>query len=429
MNLLKRVKSNSLYKTGLSYSLVSSCKSFVTMGVGILIMRWLQPSELGLWNAVSIFQAYVPFFQFGIQSGLNRDLPILLGEKNNVKAEELVANAKGFAYILSIVFILLGFLLSSFFYLLGKEISFIAGIFTVAIMAASMSLQLHLVATFRSARAFDRLTRVYIIDTILIFLLVYFIYKYHYYGILIYNSITYIVSASLMAYYAPYKHIRPQIRKKPLVYLGKVGLVLMSFIQLRGIAQSIPRWIILSVGGVVKLGLFSPAMAINGVMNMLPNQIAQFFHPQMGFKYGTSGCARDLWPYVKKIVLWYPLLTLPICICIWILAPWLLNTFFPKYIESLWPMRIMALGFVFSGAFTTHGILYTIKAYKPAYLYSFIELVGYFIWPYLVICIFHIDALVSVCIGLAFNQVLLYVLNICILKKVLFFPCYNLNKD
>ena len=128
MNLLKRVKSNSLYKTGLSYSLVSSCKSFATMGVGILIMRWLQPSELGLWNAVSIFQAYVPFFQFGIQSGLNRDLPILLGEKNNVKAEELVANAKGFAYILSIVFILLGFLLSSFFYLLGKEISFIAGI-------------------------------------------------------------------------------------------------------------------------------------------------------------------------------------------------------------------------------------------------------------------------------------------------------------
>ena len=57
------IKSNSLVKTGLSYSLVSTLKSVVTMLIGILIMRWLSPSELGLWNAVAIFLSYLPFFQ------------------------------------------------------------------------------------------------------------------------------------------------------------------------------------------------------------------------------------------------------------------------------------------------------------------------------------------------------------------------------
>lgn len=425
MNLLKKIKNSSLLKTGINYSVASSCKSFASMAVGIVIMKWLLPTELGLWNAVSIFQAYVPFFQLGVQSGLNRDLPVLLGQNNNDRAKELVANAKGFAYIISILFITIGICLSLFFYLSGKELSFVAGIITIAITAASSTLQLHLVATFRSAKAFNKLTRINIIDTVLILVLVFFIYKFHYYGILIYNIINSLVVLFLMMHYAPYKRIRPQVKKEPVIYLGKNGLILMSFLQLRNFAQSIPRWIILTVGGVAKLGLFSPAMAVNTVMNMLPGQIAQFLHPQMGFKYGTSGKAKDLWPYVKKIVLLYPLLALPIGICIWIFAPWLLNTFFPKYIESLWPMRIMAIGFIFSGAYSSHGVLYTIKAYKPAYLYSFIELIGCFLWPFLIVTLLKIDVLVAVCIGLAFNQIVLYILNIILLRQTLFNNRYN----
>lgn len=425
MDILRRIKSNNTLKTGISYSIVSSCKSFATMAVGLLIMRWLEPKELGLWNAVSIFQAYIPFFQLGIQSGLNRDLPVLLGKNNISRALELVSNAKAYAYTISIFFIFLGIIISIILAVLGRETSFIAGIMTMAIMAASSSITLHLVATFRSAKAFDKLTQVYAIDTVLILSLIVFIYLYHYYGILIYNIIQSIVYALLMLYYAPYKNLKPNIQKSTLLYLCKQGVYLMSFIQIRQAAQSIPRWMILFFGGITKLGLFSPAMAVNGLMNMLPGQIAQFLHPQLGYKYGKTGNAKDLWPYVTKIAILFPVLSLPLCVTVWFCAPWLLETFFPKYLESLWPMRIMAVGFVFSGAFTTHGILYTLKAYKPAYLYSAVELIGYFLWPYLVLLIFKIDILESVCIGLAFNHILLYFLNILLLKKVLFKDKYN----
>lgn len=425
MNLLNKIRNNSLLKTGVNYSIASSAKSFAMMLVGILIMRWLEPKELGMWNAISIFQAYVPFFQLGIQSGLNRDLPILLGKNEEDRAYFLVANAKYISYIISLFFILLGFVISIVLLFLEKELSLIAGILTISIMAASSSIQLHLIATFRSAKAFDKLTRIFIVDTLLILGLTIFIYLFHYYGILIYNVIQYIVSSVLFMYYAPYKHIKPVLCKKTFFYLTTQGIALMSFNQIRSFAQSIPRWMILFFAGVSKLGLFSPAMAINSLMNMFPVQIAQFLHPQLGYKYGQTGNAKDLWPYVKKIVILFPLIALPMCIGIWFFAPWLLDNFFPKYRESMWAMRIMAVGFVFSGAFTTHGILYTLKAYKPAYFFSAVELIGYFLWPYLVLLIFKIDILESVCIGLAFNHILLYFLNILLLKKFLFKKEYN----
>jgi len=427
MSLLRQIKNNQLFKTGLNYSLVGSVNSFAGMAVGLLIMRWLTPIELGLWNAVSIFQAYIPFFQLGIQSGLNRDLPVLLGKGDVESAKTLVANAKGYSLIMSFLFVFAGIFLSLYFYIVGKDLSFVLGVFTIALIAATTSQTLHLVATFRSSKSFDKLTKIMILDTIMILLLVAFIYKYHYYGILIYNGVKYTMYSLLMTYFSPYRKLKPQLKFKTLLNLSKTGLILMSFIQMRGIAQSIPRWLILYLGGVVKLGLFSPALAINGVMTMLPSQIAQFFHPQMGYKYGQTGNAKDMWPYIKKMLIIFPLLSLAVCLAFWFIAPWLLSTFFPKYTDSLWAMRIMAIAFVFSSAFTTHGVLYTIKAYKPAYLFSISELVGSFLFPYLVVHFFKSDLLASITIGLSINNFLLYILNTLILRRVLFLSKYNLS--
>lgn len=425
IKLLRIKNTNPLLKTGFYFSVVGTIKSVTTMLIGILIMRWLTPYELGLWNSVYIFIAYIPFFQFGIQSALNLDLPILLGEKKSKEASIIVQNSKGFAYVLFIFFVLAGIILTTTFYLLGKDNELILGIATISIMAAFQSVQIHLVATFRSAKAFDKLTVIYLFNTIFIIGLVYFIYRYHYYGVLIYNGLSVFVMTILMFYKAPYRKLKPLLQLKELIKLSKTGLILMSFIQLREVGKSIPKWLILYLGGVVQLGLYSPALAINGLMNMLPAQIAQFFHPQMGFKYGQSGNAKDMWKYIKKMVIIFPLLSIPVCIIIWLFTPWLLESFFPKYIESEWPMKIMAVAFIFSSAFTTHGVLATIKAYKYIYIYSVIELIGYFVFPIVLAKTLSYDVLISITIGLAVNNFILYFLNIFLLKKVLFLPQYN----
>lgn len=394
------------------------------MGVGMAIMFWLTPHELGMWNAVSIFLAYGPFFQLGIQSGLNVELPILLGKEDHNQAERYVANAFGYAIILSILFLILGAGLSIWFYFF-KGIYLALGVATITIMSICTSFQLHLVARFRSAKTFDKLSRIFLVETVAIVLLVWFIYKYHYFGILIYNVVVSLVGVLMMFYFAPYPDVKPVIHKKTILSLGKIGVALMFFVQLKTATQTLPKWIIIAKAGIAKLGLYSPAIAINGLISLIPNQVAQFFHPQMGYIYGQTGKAKDIWPYAKKMFILLPIATLPLSIGIWIFSPWLLDTFFPKYTESFWAMRIMAVAFTFSCAGTMIQVLNTLKAFKYVYISAGIDFVGAFLYPYLMTEFTHLNILEAVTVGLAINSFINYWLYIVFLRRVLFLPKYN----
>ena len=72
-----------LLKTGAKYSLISTISSIISMLIGIVMMLWLMPEEIGKWNAVSMFIAYLPFLQLGVQSGLSVELPIKIGENDD----------------------------------------------------------------------------------------------------------------------------------------------------------------------------------------------------------------------------------------------------------------------------------------------------------------------------------------------------------
>lgn len=390
-------------------------------------MRWLQPREIGLYSSITILQAYTPFFQLGIQNGLNVDLPILLGQNNKSRAMELVANAKAIAVSIMLFFFIAGTISTLYLYYMGIDIAHVLGILTISVIAISETMRIHLIATFRSANAFDKLTKLFSFDIVLSLVLIYFIYKYHYYGLLIFNGLSSVASSILMYNSAPYKKVKLQFNKEPIVSLTKKGLIIMIFNQLRLASKTIPKWIILSLGSVTKLGLFSPANAIGGLMTMLPHQIAQFFVPQMGYKYGQTGNAKVLWPHVMKVLIYFPLISVPVSICVWLMSPWLLLNFFPNYIGALRPMRIMAVGFIFSSSVTTQGILYTIRAYNYAFIYSLTEILGYFLFPILFLKILSYDILSAVAFGISCNSFFLYVMNVVIMKKVLFLDRFNRN--
>ena len=71
--------------------------------------------------------------------------------------------------------------------------------------------------------------------------------------------------------------------------------------QIKGVIESLPRLILLNTGGVVVVGLFNPALSILGLMNLVPAQLTQFLQPQMGYKYGQTKKAKDMWPLIKKL--------------------------------------------------------------------------------------------------------------------------------
>ncbi len=425
--MIKALLSNKLVKSGALYSASALFKSITGMATGLLILRWLQPAELGLWQAVTIIQAYLPFAQLGVQSGLNRDLPILIGKGEIDKTNSFVATSKYFALFLALLFLVLSIVIAAILWLLGKPLSLMLGIATIGFMAASFSYQNHLSATFRSQKSFNKLIYVNYIHSFFLLGLLYFVYAYHYYGILIYNVLSYVVIVALMHFVRPFQNVQPKFKLEDFKYLVKNGLILMSFNQIRSAAQSIPKLIILKLRGTQILGLYSPALAVNTLFTVLPAAIAQFFQPQMGFRYGTTGMAKDLWPPTRKLFLLLIFVSIPIALIFWFSAPYLLLYLFPKYTESLESMRIMSVAFIFSSAYTTHGVLHSIKAYRYAYIYSIAEFIGYLIFPFLFAYIME-DVLVAISFGILVNNFLLAMLNYQLIRYALLLPKYNLSK-
>lgn len=418
---------SNLFKTGLKFSAVSTIKSIIAMIAGMVIMFWITPAEVGKWNTVSIFLAYAPFLQLGIQSGLSIELPVKIGKNDISSAKLYIANGFGFAIVSSLAVLLLGLLLSIYFYY-RHGLDFSIGIIAITIITICSFFSLHFVARFRSARAFNILTRVIMFQIPFDIVSIWFIYQYKYYGIIIYNVIINMLPAVLMFMYMPYKEVRPCLKWKIVIEMGKMGIALMIQTQLQKAAQTLPRWVILIKSSVEKLGLFTPAMAVNNLISLIPGQIGQFFHPQMGYIYGKTGNAKNMWPYVWKMNVLLPLLTAPIAIVLWIISPWLLETFFPKYIESLWGMRIMAIAFVFSSSVTTSWVMNTLHAFKFAYIFSVINFIGCFIFPYFMTFFLNNDILTAVTLGLVINNIICYIINFILLRIVLFLPKYNPQK-
>lgn len=74
---MKLLKNN---KTLLSFSGSSILLSLVKLFANILIIRWIAPEELGIWNTIIVVQSYAVVLNLGISNGLNRELPFALGK-------------------------------------------------------------------------------------------------------------------------------------------------------------------------------------------------------------------------------------------------------------------------------------------------------------------------------------------------------------
>lgn len=426
MKILKKIKSNSLIKTGTVYSIASTLSSVFTMAVGFLNMRWLGPEVLGIWSSVTIINSYLPFLQLGIQSGLNLELPIILGENNKKKAEEVVATALFYACVLSILFAVVSVGVVAYLLLFTSTDRLVTyGVIAVCLMAILSCYRLHFIATYRSANAFDKLAKIYMVDCVVSTVCVVGIYYFHYYGLLFYHVMQYAVFTALMWYYAPYRSTRPKFYLPHFKVLFKRGVFMTIVNQIRGVVESLPRLIILKLGTIVQVGLFSPASVAGSFIKMVPNQVAQFIHPQMSYKYGQTKQAKDMWPYFRLLTIWTPIVTAPIALIGWFLAPYVIELLFPKYVESIWPLRFLLIGFLFSTTGFARNFLTTIKAYKEVLFLDTFDLVLFFVCPILFIKVSAMPLLSALSVGLSVAYFISYFINIAVTRITIFKQKYN----
>ncbi len=416
---------SALIKSGIRYSFSSTLCSVVSMIVGFLNMRWLGPEVLGLWQSITIINSYLPFLQLGVQSGLNMDLPILLGKGKKEEAQHAVQTGLLFAVFLSIFIFVVGSMSIVIMVLLNCSKEVCLGVGAIVLMAVIQCYRLHYIATYRSADAFDKLSNIYLISAIVSAILAFFIYKFGYIGLLIYSVGAQFFTTLLMYIFAPYRGLRPSLFKNWLKSFLQRGVFVTYITQVQGVIDSIPRILLLRWGGALQVGLFTPALSLGSLFNLIPNQLAQFLQPQMGYKYGQTGKAKDMWGYLHKITFIIPLCIIPISIICWYLMPWVLETLFPKYIESLVPIRIMLIGFVFSSSYISRSFLLTIKAYREVGTLYVIDLICFVTIPIVLIKSLAHPLTVSLSIGLSIAFFITYIATYFMIRNTIFKQKYN----
>src|ERR1700728_1837637 len=69
----------------------SMAMSAAGMLAGIVVVHYIAPRDMGLWNSVNLAVTYSFFILAGVQNGLSRELPYYLGANNKDMAGHLAA--------------------------------------------------------------------------------------------------------------------------------------------------------------------------------------------------------------------------------------------------------------------------------------------------------------------------------------------------
>ena len=384
----------------------------------ILILYWVSPENIGLWNTLFIFQSYAFFLQLGILNGLNRDLPFYFGRGKPVKAHQLASAALWvvkFIVILSSIVVAITAVIIYFKF--SYSFNFKITLLTVGLLTIIFFYQNYLIVTFRSNKAFMQLAKIYFINSFIIILSLILVWQFNYKGHLIRVVALSLVLTLFLHIYRPLKNIRPIYSKKNIKELIAIGLPLFSAGYIGGIAQTVSRWVLLKFAGVIFVGYYSPALAILVVMKMFPQQIGQYLYPQMSYEVGKTNDRKKLWGWVWKSALILIILLIPIGILGWFLIPYIIELFFPEYIIGVYAAQLAIISGILSGSLVGINVLNSLKAFKTlAYLNS-MKLIMNFI--FMIIGIQFFEPLTGVALGLVVSDLIFYIVALYVCKTKL----------
>jgi O-antigen/teichoic acid export membrane protein len=409
--------SNESRKTAILYTSASFIRTIGLMLGGFIVIRWIDPEELGLWQSLMIAATYAPVFQLGITNGLNRDLPFMYGAGHHGEGLDLVASAQSYTRICTFGTLLITSLLITVFILAGNQnFNLLMGIAGVGMIIAFRFYENFLAVTYRANQSFRTLSYAYFLHFFLIMVSLPVVYYARYTGLVIYQVFGSLSIMIIMHIIRPIR-VRSLIHWSSLKELIKTGLPIYIISYLQQISKSFGKIILLYFGGTLTVGLFSPALAIHTAMIMLPKILAQYFYPKMSFSYGKYNNKPLLWSWVWKISSVIIAGSAIIIIPGWIMMPYLIETFFPKYTDGILAAQLALLSGAFAGAFVSSNVLGSIKDYKSWGIITIIKLLLNFLLP--VIFIKILDPLNGVAAGLLMADIIVLLSSLVIIYRSL----------
>ena len=350
---------------------------------GVVIIKWIVPEELGLWQSVRMAQIYAFVLLLGINNGFARELPFFLGKGDESFANRLAGTAFFCVTIANVLVLACGVGCALFFASHGIHLVCAICAITLQIMLAFYQHMLQL--TFRSTDSFKKLTNIQMTEAALSILTVPLVYFFGFYGMLGRAVLMTGIVCSLLFLNRPMR-IKLQMDWHAFKTLLKTGLPIFSLDYFKNSCGTLDRWVLLGIGGTKTVGIYALAGIVIQTLGSLPGALSTYTYPRMSYKYGQSGDARDLWRFGIRFELVSMGITIAAALCAYVLMPYVVPLLAPKYLEGMGAAKIVLISASIGSAVIITDALWSMKIWRlmvtfqiaSAVLFAMAPLLGVF---------------------------------------------------
>lgn len=376
------------------YSISSIALKVITLLSSIMILRWISPADMGIWQTLLLIQSYGDVVRLGILRGLNRELPFLLGQEKPALAYAMAATAQ--FYTLGVA--LLGALAYLGFFATGNFASseWRIGLLCMAVTWFAGSYSTYLQAIFRAKTEFQRLALVQLGEAFFQLVTLYLVFRLGFAGMAYRTAFVAIIVTFMLFRIRPIR-VKPDFSWSTFLLLLRTGLPLYVSGYLLTLAMGFDRVILLQFGNLTSVGLYAPVAAVITAMETLPQTLVAYIYPRMSFALGQHGSVDSLRNHSMFVLISSFLVNIAIAIAGWFTIPVLMETFFPEYLPALPAVQIAIITGILLSAKSGTAILYSAKAWRLLYLYVVVALVTKWIFPWYFAQIY--SPLIGVAIG------------------------------
>lgn len=312
--------------------------TFVNLVTGLVIIRFLSPTEMGLWNSAKLGVTYSFFALAGVLNGFGRELPFSLGKEDHEGASKLASTAAFCVDVASILCFLGGCVVAAMFWEAGPDrLLAVVGVSAVIVLNFQ---RCYYLATFRSSRAFSRLAINQYMEAGLQLVSVPLVVWFGYEGMIGRVILVAFLVLLVLRHWRPMR-VPSRFDRASFVRLLKTGFPIFALDYVRSICSTVDRLVLLALGGVTAVGLYTLAVVAAEVMGALPQSFGQYLSPRMTFDYGKTGDPLVLWNRIIR----GSLLAAAACAGAALAGSWLLRPtvewLAPQYIDGIVAAKVM----------------------------------------------------------------------------------------
>src|SRR5438132_12787031 len=285
------------HNIALLYAASSIFVSCCTMVSGALLVRWINPADIGLWQSVRLATVYSMFALAGVNNGLSRDLPYYMGKSDETTSRSLASTA--LMYLLgACVLVLLGGLgVLVAFHNSETKVLFAIAVVTVLILFTFYTN--YLVVTFRSSQSFRNLTKVRMAEGFCVLATIPLFYYLGYNGMLMRVIVVAGIIVALMHLLRPIR-VSPSWDWNSFLLLLKTGVPIFLLDYLASSASTCDRLVLLRLGGVTVVGYYAMALLAKEAAGVVPRALSEYVYPKMSHSYGEHADPLRLWKIAVK---------------------------------------------------------------------------------------------------------------------------------